>query len=134
MTPTEMIQDPRWDRQLEEMAADVPGASPEFTEELKRWSAALREDVAETLASAAEDEHPVLIAAAWMQMKSQWLLLNTRIGYEIQERHEASPATIIKAAIVAMLVGAFERHLDIGRLPDFAEFLTGHWTPAERAA
>ena len=133
MTAIEEIQDARWDSQLVQMGAELAGADDDVVGQVRAWSEGMRGDFASTLRCTDAGEHPQLIAAAWVQVRAQWHVLNIRIGYEIAESGEAKPETVLKATTLAMLSDCFEAHLEGDAAQHLAEFVGNQWTPVGAA-
>lgn len=98
----------RMQQRFDEMA-DVLDLDHTIAQQMNRWMRDQRGDLIRLLDTIDDpEERKHMYAATWVRLKSQWVVYNTQIGYEIAKTGEAKADTLVKAATVAIFVDAIE--------------------------
>jgi len=88
------------------------------------WIRELRDELLD-LADHVQDDLEIefSVAVRYIELKSHWMMLNTRIQYELFRRGEASEENMYKASVCSMLIAALEDLLTDEDRRRIAEFL-----------
>ena len=117
----------RMQQRFDEMA-DVLDVDQRVAQQMNRWMRDQRGDLIrllETIDDPEERKH--IYAATWIRLKSQWVVYNTQIGYEIAKNGEARPDTLVKAATVAIFVDAIEPFIDRAEVERVTAHVSSFW-------
>lgn len=120
---TDMLFDPSLERELDGCLAAWTTATPEELTSTRAWIKAQRHDFVEMAAEIDDREELELsIAVRYIELKSHWMMLNTKIQYSLFRAGEAPDVLMYRASLVSHVVGTLEQLLtpsDIERITRF---------------
>ncbi|MCS6808921.1 MAG: hypothetical protein RML40_09545 [Bacteroidota bacterium] len=116
---------------LEPLWHDILDAYIEGAEAEKQRLIAWINDVRNTIVRCAldiGDDNPeellVSVALRYIELKSQWHMLNTQINYQVFRKGEAEPMLLYQSSLLSTLVDALQQLLSNEDLAKIDEFLT----------
>jgi hypothetical protein len=98
-------------------------ATPEKRVELATWIMAERDAFLHRAADVDDDEELIILAAlGYIELKSQWQMLNTQINYQVFRKGEADVDLTFKASLLSSVVakiGSFLTEEDLMKIQEF---------------
>jgi hypothetical protein len=98
-------------------------ATPEKRVELATWIMAERDAFLHRAADVDDDEELIILAAlGYIELKSQWQMLNTQINYQVFRKGEADIDLTFKASLLSSVVatiGSFLTEEDLVKIQEF---------------
>lgn len=111
----------------ETLAACPPpegGSIEPLVESATRWVAALCEDIARLLEAIDDpDDCAMTLAIQYVELKSRWIALNTRMNYSMFRTGGCDPADMCRGSAVSALLAHIEPLLDASDIDKITEFL-----------
>lgn len=107
------------------MARDWPG-----TEDPGRWAALnhvvqRRDRALTTLREIADDDQLIeTIAILYIELKSEWIMLNTMVNYQLFRKQQSDGEAVLRAALVSSLLSAVEDMLTAKDIATITCFLS----------
>jgi len=93
--------------------------------ELSNWVTSIAEDFLTLLR---EIDHPEQIDATtaiqYIEIKSHWIALNTKMNYQLARQGQADPMVILKGAAISQFLGALEPLINPGDIEAITDFLS----------
>ncbi|MCU0427881.1 MAG: hypothetical protein MUF71_19900 [Candidatus Kapabacteria bacterium] len=93
---------------------------------LHQWVYRVRDEFiahADDVGDEEEEELLISVALAYIEMKSQWQMLNTQINYQVFRKGEANMILTYKSSLLSVLVDAIGKFLSNEDLSKIHEFL-----------
>lgn len=93
---------------------------------LHQWIHRVRDEFiahADDVGDEEEEELLISVALAYIEMKSQWQMLNTQINYQVFRKGEAHMILTYKSSLLSVLVDAIGKFLSTEDLSKIHEFL-----------
>lgn len=111
------------ERELEACLAAWTSATPDELDSTRAWVKSQRRDFIEMAVEIDDvEELELSIAVRYIELKSHWMMLNTKIQYSLFHAGEAPDETMFRASLVSHVVGTLEQLLtpsDIERITRF---------------
>lgn len=117
---------------LRENMQGWPGIDEAKVEQVVAWAKRYEDELIEH-ATEVDDpmEFPVSVAVAYIEFKSRWIALNTKMNYQLFRKGECDPVVQWQGTAVSALVGAVEPLLTHDDIQNISRFLA---TPLQQAA
>jgi hypothetical protein len=99
--------------------------TPQYRSDLAQWIMDVRANFLSHLDDVGDDSEELLISVAlgFIEMKSQWQMLNTQINYQVFRKGEANTYMTYKSSLLSVLVDAIGQFLTPEDLEKIQEFL-----------
>ncbi len=99
--------------------------TPQDRSDLAQWIMDVRANFLSHLDDVGDDSEELLISVAlgFIEMKSQWQMLNTQINYQVFRKGEANTYMTYKSSLLSVLVDAIGQFLTPEDLEKIQEFL-----------
>lgn len=112
--------------------AEYPGANPADVDRIMKWAVALRDDVVNLVQEIDDlDEVRMTLAINYIELKSRWIALNTKINYQNFRTGTCDPMTALRGAAISSVLGHVESQLSPEDIDQITSFLA---EPVRRAA
>lgn len=82
------------------------------------------QDVFNQLAEADESELRTQAAIAYIELKSRWIALNTKINYQMFKSGSCSPIDAFRGSAISILLATIEEQIDSSDIEQITEFLS----------
>ncbi|MDX2116337.1 MAG: hypothetical protein SFZ24_12065 [Planctomycetota bacterium] len=117
---------------LNEALASWPGVQPADIERVVRWASGLRDDLAALIAEINDpDEVRMTLAINYIELKSRWIALNTRMNYQNFRSGSCDTLTALRGTAISALIARVEEMLTQDDIDQITQFLA---EPVRRAA
>jgi len=128
----DQLKDGSLEQVAREALSSYQGANPADVEKLVKWTQSLRDDLV-TLIKEIDDEDEVAMTLAinYIELKSRWIAINTKINYQNFRTGSCDPVSALRAAAISQLLAKVESLLSQGDIDQITQFLA---EPIRRAA
>jgi len=128
----DQLKDGSLEQVSREALSSYQGANPADVEKLVKWTQSLRDDLV-TLIKEIDDEDEVAMTLAinYIELKSRWIAINTKINYQNFRTGSCDPVSALRAAAISQLLAKVESLLSQGDIDQITQFLA---EPIRRAA
>lgn len=118
--------------ELREVLSGYPGAHAGDVDRVIKWVLALREDLAVLVSEIGDpDEVTMTLAINYIELKSRWIGLNTKMNYQMFHRGSCDVVTALRGGALSALIGRIETLLTREDIEQITQFLA---EPIRRAA
>jgi hypothetical protein len=126
------LKDPKFAESTRLHLSEYQDANPQDVERVTKWISALRDDLVALINEINdEDEVKMTLAINYIEIKSRWIALNTKIAYQNFRLGKCDPVTALRGCATSSLLVLVEGLLTQGDIDQIAEFLA---EPIRRAA
>lgn len=126
------LQHPSLAAKAREALAQWPGAKPADVERITTWMLALRDDLVGLIREVGDpDEARMTIAINYIELKSRWIALNTRMNYQTFRTGSCDTIAVMRGSAISQLIGHVEELLTPQDIDTITQFLS---EPVRRAA
>ncbi len=126
------LNDEQLGTQIHESLSSWPSVQAADVDRVKKWSLALRDDLVHLITEIGDpDEVKMTLAINYIELKSRWIALNTKINYQTFRKGSCDTVTALRGAAISALVGRVEELLTPQDIDEITTFLS---EPIKRAA
>lgn len=126
------LNDGSLERVAREALNSYQGANPADVEKLVRWTQSLRDDLIALIKEIDdEDEVAMTLAINYIELKSRWIAINTKINYQNFRTGSCDPVSALRGAAISQLLAKVESLLSQDDIDQITQFLA---EPIRRAA
>lgn len=126
------LKDPGFDANLRECLSCYTAGNPTDCEKIAKWVGALRDDLVTLINEIGDlEEIRMTLAVNYIEIKSRWIALNTKMNYQNFRTGSCDPVTALRGCGMSQLVALIEGLLTQQEIDQITEFLA---EPIRRAA
>jgi len=126
------LKDPQLGKGIHEALMSWPSVQVADVEKVSKWALALRDDLANLIHEIGDpDEVKMTLAINYIELKSRWIALNTKINYQTFRSGSCDTISALRGAALSALVGRVEELLTAADIDEITTFLS---EPIRRAA
>lgn len=126
------LKDPAIGEGIRESLAAWPGVQAPDIDRVAKWALALRDDLCTLIQEIGDpDEVKMTLAINYIELKSRWIALNTKINYQTFRTGSCDSMTALRGAALSAIVGHVEALLTPQDIDEITQFLS---EPIRRAA
>jgi hypothetical protein len=98
--------------------------SEEIAQSALQWVRRRRDDFIRAIQEINDEEDfNLLLAIQFIELKSHWMMLNTKMNYEIFRGKDPEEETVLRGSLISFLIEAIESFIDEEDLSKITEFL-----------
>jgi len=128
MTPDTIataLTDGQVDAAFDETLATWEDANAGAPAELRAWASSLRDVIVAHCQEIDDAEQlPATVAVQYIELKSQWIKLNTLINYRLMRLGTSDPECMVRASLLSGLLEPLEALIDAADLDRITELLS----------
>ena len=118
-----VLQDPAFEPMVREALMTWDNPDPRVVERTLAWIRAMRHDLVALLESIDDEQAPETIAINYIELKTRWIALNTKVNYQQFRTGVSDPEIAFRGTACSMLLGQVESLLTADDITKITEFL-----------
>jgi hypothetical protein len=131
-TNIESLLAPQLGASIHEALMTWPDVQTADADRVTKWALALRDDLVNLIHEIGDpDEVKMTLAINYIELKSRWIALNTKMNYQTFRTGSCDTITALRGAALSAVVGKVEELLTQDDIEEITQFLS---EPIRRAA
>lgn len=113
---------PNFESEVRTTLASWDGADPAAIDRTIAWVAGIRADLVTLLKTIDEEQAPETLAINYIEIKTRWIALNTKVNYQTFRTGGCEPEDAFRGSAISALLAQVETLLtadDIGKITEF---------------
>jgi hypothetical protein len=124
------ILDPKLSAVWIKTAEDYPPAGKTGRVSCLKYITARRDAIVTTIADIKEpDQMPETMAIVYIDLKGEWIMLNTVMNYQLMRNGKCDPKTVLKGSLISSLLSCVEQMLSQADVDAISKFLAAPIRP-----